>query len=64
MYSNRVLIGNWYEEQNNTFTLQTDSNKESTYQKDYRERVMPAQDDKALWKIREKAWVKICSLNV
>lgn len=62
MYSNRVLVGNWYEEQINTFALQKDGNEETTYQKDYRERVMPVRDDKVLWRIREKAWVK-CLLN-
>lgn len=57
MCNNRVLIGNWCEEQNGTFELQKNGNTDSTYQRDYRERAMPARDDRKVWQIKEKALV-------
>lgn len=57
MYNNQVLIGNWFEEQNGTFALQRDGNKESTYQNDFREHALPVRDNRSICKIREKAKV-------
>lgn len=57
MYNNRVLVGNWYEEQSSTFALQKDGNKDSTYQRDYRKRTMPSRNDRKVWQIKEKALV-------
>lgn len=59
MYRYRVLIGNWYEERNGTFESQKYGNIDTTYQNDYRERVLPVQDHKFIWKIKENALVKV-----
>lgn len=59
MYNNRVLIGNWYEENIGKFVSQKDGNKDSTYQTDYRGLTdLPAQDNIAdTWKIQQKLLV-------
>lgn len=59
MYNNRVLIGNWYEEQNGTFVSQKYGNLDTTYKNDYRERDLPVQDHTIVWKIKENALVKV-----
>lgn len=53
-----MLIGNWCQEQNGTFTLQKDSNIDTTYQNDYQKPVMPVQDNTFVWKIKENALVR------
>lgn len=58
VYSNKsVLVGNWYEDKYGTLPLIIDGNRDSTYQKDYRERVWPIRDNKVMRNIRERASV-------
>lgn len=59
MYSNRVLIGNWQEEQNGNFVLQKDGNKYSTYQNDFKKCAMPVKDSRMIMNIKEKALVSV-----
>lgn len=60
VYANKsVLIDNWYEDKCGTSQSKNEGNWESTYQKDYRERVLPIRDNRAMRNIRERALVII-----
>jgi len=59
MYSNkRVLIGNWYEDQNDV-TFRQNDNTRSTYQNDFSKYDVPVRDDKVLWRIKQRSLVII-----
>lgn len=55
-----MLIGNWQEEQNDSFVLQKDGNQFSTYQNDFRKCDMPVKDSRMVMNIKEKARVSVC----
>lgn len=57
-HSNKVLIGNWYEDRYGMFAFQQDDNKDSIFQRNYGERVLPTPDYRILWKTRMKALVR------
>jgi len=58
VYANKnVLIDNWYEDKYGTFPSKNEGNWNSTYQRDYRERVLPIRDNRVMWSIRERAMV-------
>lgn len=58
VYSNKsVLIDNWYEDKYGTLPSKNEVNLNSTYQRDYRERVLPIRDNRVVRNIRERALV-------
>lgn len=58
VYTNKnILIDNWYEDKYGTFPSKNEGNRESTYQKDYRESVFPIRDNRVMRNIRERAMV-------
>lgn len=64
IYNNRVLIGNWFEEQN-FLTLQRNGNIcSTTYQYDYAKRDIPVRDDRLLWRIKQKSLVMQPNYNL
>jgi len=65
VYTNKsVLINNWYEDKYGTFPSKNEGNWDSTYQRDYRERVLPIRDNRVMRNIRERASVTITNYIV
>lgn len=61
VYTNKsVLINNWYEDKYGTLPSKNEGNNwDSTYQRDYPERVLPIRDNRVMRNIRERASVNI-----
>lgn len=58
IYANKsVLIDNWYEDKYGTLPSKNECDWNSTYQRDYRERVLPIRDNSVMRNIRERALV-------
>ncbi|XP_060861411.1 uncharacterized protein LOC132938536 [Metopolophium dirhodum] len=56
VYANKsVLIDNWYEDKYGTIPSKNESNWNSTYQRDYHERVLPTRDNSVMRNIRERS---------
>ncbi|CAI6348153.1 unnamed protein product [Macrosiphum euphorbiae] len=56
VYANKsVLIDNWYEDKYGTFPSKNEGNWNSTYQRDYREHVLPIRDNRVMRNIRERS---------
>jgi len=65
VYTNKsVLINNWYEDKYGTLPSKNEGNWDSTYQRDYRKRVLPIRDNRVMRNIRERALVILLLISI